>query len=108
VRRNVAVDIHQIESSIDVERFEPHAIPFIKYNHLARDFHEFQEVSGEYYGSFGRFSYLHADPIETFVKREFCDNDRYIGERSGDLMSQTGCKRLAVVVKTGFGVQVNI
>jgi hypothetical protein len=29
------------------------------------------------------------------------DNVRYVGERSGDLMSQTGCERLAVVVKTG-------
>jgi hypothetical protein len=26
VRRDVAVDVHQTESSIDVERFEPHAI----------------------------------------------------------------------------------
>jgi hypothetical protein len=50
----------------------------------------------------GGISYLHADPIETFVEREFYDNVRYVGERSGDLMSQTGCERLAVVVKTGF------
>jgi hypothetical protein len=47
---------------------------------------------------------LHADPIETFVEREFCGNVRYVGERSGDLMSQTGCERLAVVVKAGFGM----
>jgi hypothetical protein len=28
VRRDVAVDVHQIESSIDVERFGSHAIQF--------------------------------------------------------------------------------
>jgi hypothetical protein len=29
------------------------------------------------------------DPIETFVEREFCGNARYVGKRSGDLMSNT-------------------
>jgi hypothetical protein len=106
VRRDVAVDVHQIESSIDVERFEPHAIQFFLYDHLARESHEFQQVRREYHGGFWRITYLHADSIETLVEREFCGNARYVGERSGDLMSQTGCERLAVVVETGFGIHL--
>jgi hypothetical protein len=68
--------------------------------------HEFQQVRGEYHGGVGGISYLHSGSIETFLEREFHDNARYVGERSGDLMCETGCKRLAVVEKTGFGIHL--
>jgi hypothetical protein len=102
VIRDVAVNIHQIKSSILVERLRSHAIDFFLSNHLARE----PSRSAEYHGDFGRISYLHANSNDTFVEREFQINVWYVDERAGDLMSQTGGERLAVIVETGFWVHL--
>ena len=76
MRRDVAVDVHQVESAVHVQLRLSDAVNFFSRNHHASEPHEFQQACRNYHGSINRIPHLHANSVEVFHECELDVDDR--------------------------------